>query len=159
MENPPVTGDEVGTNAHTTRMKLAKPRRTHGLSRLIKSRSQAVISKLDGRSGAMIAMNAYKADLLASLGGADLLSQQELTIVDMVTRDAFILEQIDAFILQRGLINKRKRTLFPIAVQRQAITDGIIRKLLALGLTRLARPIATLQSLLSASPEGKETPA
>ena len=76
MENQTVTGEEAGTNAKTERMKLAKPRRTHGLNPLIRSRYKADVCKLDGRSGAMIAMNAYKADLLASLGGPELLSHK-----------------------------------------------------------------------------------
>ena len=108
--------------------------------------------KLDGRSGAMIAMNAYKADLLASLGGPELLSQQELTIVDLIVRDQFILGQVDAYIMQHGLINKRKRSLVPVAVQRSTIAEGLLRKLQALGLNRRSKPINTLASLLQTTP-------
>jgi hypothetical protein len=48
------------------------PRQKHGLSRLLKSRHL----KLDGRSAAMQAMSGYRANLLASLGGRDLLSNK-----------------------------------------------------------------------------------
>ena len=42
-------------------------------------------------------------------------------------RDQFILGQVDAYIMQHGLINKRKRSLVPVAVQRSTIAEGLFK--------------------------------
>lgn len=97
-------------------------------------------------------MAAYRADLLASLGGADRLSTQELTLVEMCTKDWLILQSVDAYLLQAGLFNKRKRMAYPLTVQRMAIADSLTRRLQSLGLARRAKPIGNLASLL-ASPQ------
>jgi len=121
-----------------------KPQK-HGLTRLLK----ADCRQLDGRSSLGQAMSAYRADLISSLGGKDNLSTQELCLVDMCARDRFVLEQIDAYLLTVGLFSKRKRSAFPLTLQRNTIADGLTRRLLALGLSRRSKPTKTLAELLS----------
>jgi hypothetical protein len=94
-------------------------------------------------------MKAYRDNLVASLGGADNLSQQELTVVDICCKDWLILQSIDSYLLQAGLFNKRKRTAYPLTVQRMQIADSLTRRLQALGLQRRAKPVQTLASLLA----------
>jgi len=98
-------------------------------------------------------MKQYQTDLLASLGGRDTLSAQEITLVEMCGRDWLMLQSIDSYLLQAGLFNKRKRTAYPLTIQRQTIADGLTRRLLALGLKKRSRPVKSLNELLSGPPE------
>ncbi len=129
--------------AHGTR----RTRQKHGLTSLIKSRSRpdagrlkANCKQIDGRSAMSIAMNAYRTNLVESLGGADALSQQELTIIELVAKDKLIVDSIDAYLLTVGLFSKRKKSAFPLLIQRQTIADGLTRRLLALELNRRSKP-------------------
>jgi len=139
-------GAKIGdsTKATGTRTKPQK----HGLSKLLK----ADYKELDGRCTPVAAMKQYQTDLLSSLGGRDTLSAQEITLVEMCSRDWLMLQSIDAYLLQASLFNKRKRTAYPLTIQRQTIADGLTRRLLALGLTKRARSVQTLTELLNAKP-------
>jgi hypothetical protein len=44
-------------------------------------------------------------------------------------------------------INRNKRALFPIILQRQSLADALQRHLQAAGLSRVARPVETLDAL------------
>jgi hypothetical protein len=131
----------------------SKPRQRHGLTGLIRGRSRAVAPKLDARSLESRAVAAYRADLFSSLGGRDMLSAQEITLVEMCSRDWFILQSIDSYLLQAGLFHRKKKTAYPLTIQRQTIADGLTRRLLALGLNRRSKPVNTLAELLSNTPQ------
>jgi hypothetical protein len=111
------------------------------------------MKQFDGRSAFVLALNAYKSALIASLGGADNLSEQELTIVDLISRDVIVVEQIDAYLVQHEVVNKKKRCLYPIALQRMALAESVTKRLAALGLARRSKQVQTLTQLLNASPE------
>jgi hypothetical protein len=113
----------------------------HGLTSLIRARYKANAGKLDGRYWADRALNQYRADLVSSLGGADNLSIQEMTIIELCAKDKLIVDSIDAYLLTVGLFSKRKKSAFPLLIQRQTIADGLTRRLLALGLTRRSKPV------------------
>ncbi|MDN5941455.1 MAG: hypothetical protein L0H94_06205 [Nitrospira sp.] len=133
--------------------KSPRTRQLHGFSQLLKSRYRADTSQLDGRSAAGQALSAYRADLLSSLGGRDTLSAQEITLVEISCRDWLILQTIDNHLLQAGLFNRRKRTAYPLTLQRQTIADGLTRRLLALGLNRRSKPVRSLSELLAGTPQ------
>lgn len=145
MNNQDVTCDGA-TNKLAPRPQARRiPRQKHGLSRLLKARHL----KLDGRSAAMQAMSGYRANLLASLGGRDLLSEQELIVVELIVKDQFILSQVDGYLGQVGYFNRRKKSAHPLTVQRMTIADGPKRSLLALGLKRRSKPVKSLAELLA----------
>lgn len=128
-----------------------KPRQTrryHGFTKAIQARYKADAGQMDGRCKSVILMAEYKAELLASLGGADNLSAQELTLLEMCSRDWLLLQSIDAYLLQHGAFNKRKRAAHAITMQRCQIADSLTRRLQALGLKRRSRPVAGLAELL-----------
>jgi hypothetical protein len=141
-------------NHHETatapRKKARRSYQRHGLTPLIRARYKPNVRPLDGRSGPVQAMAQYRAELLASLGGADTLSAQELTLVEMCAKDWLILQTVDAHILQAGLFSKRKRAAYPLTVQRMQIADSLARRLNMLGLKRRSRPAQTLAELLAA---------
>jgi hypothetical protein len=125
------------------------PRQKHGKSRLLRADRR----QIDGRSALAISMNAYRSDLTASLGGKDNLSVQELTLVELASRDWAILQQVDAYILTVGVFSKRKKAAYALTSQRMQMADALTRRLQALGLSKRSRPVKSLNELLNASPE------
>jgi hypothetical protein len=69
-----------------------------------------------------------RGELVADLGGEDVISTQQSAIIDLAVKSKLILDSIDAWLLtQKMLINKRNRMLFPIVLQRQQLADGLAR--------------------------------
>jgi len=83
------------------------------------------------------------------LGRSDNLSTQELTIIELITKDWLILQSIDSYLLQAGLFNKRKKSAYSLTIQRGTIADGLTRRLLASGLNRRSKPVQSLAQLLA----------
>lgn len=130
--------------------KPRQKRQMHGFTRQIRGRYTADAGQLDARSTAFKAITSYRSELVASLGGADNLSAQELTLVEMCAKDWFLLQSIDAFLLQHGAYNKRKRAAYALTIQRCQVSDSLTRKLQLLKLERRSKPLNTLSALLSA---------
>lgn len=150
----PATAALPAPTAHGRRL----PRQKHGFTRLIRGRSKPIAGsykadrgrlQVDCRTTVGQAMSVYRADLLASLGGADSLSQQELTLIDLIVKDKMLLDTLDAYLLTVGCFSKRKKAAFPILANRMQISDSLTRKLQALGLARRARPLNSLAQLLA----------
>lgn len=135
-----------------TKKKVRRNYQRHGFTPYLRGRSKTSIGQIDGRSALGQAMAQYRADLLASLGGRDSLSTQELTLIEMCAKDWLILQSVDAYLLQAGLFNKKKRTAYPLTVQRMQLADGLTRRLQSLGLKRRPKPTKSLQEVLGASP-------
>ena len=68
--------------AHGTSTKPRRAYRKHRLTKLLK----ADCRQIDGSLPLGIAMSAYRADLISSLGGKDNLSVQECTLVEACSR-------------------------------------------------------------------------
>ena len=101
-------------------------------------------------------MAQHRGDLIASLGGRDGLSEQELRIVELVSKDLLLLESIDAYLFTVGIFNRKRKQAYPIVATRMQISDSITRKLQALGLSRRSKPTQTLAELLMKRPEPTE---
>jgi len=125
--------------------------RKHGLTRLLRNRMR----QLDGRSALSQSIAKYRAELLSSLGGSENLSAMELTILETCSRDWILLQSIDAYILQTGAFNKKRRQAYPLTVQRMQIADSLTRRLQALGLQRRAKQVSLSDYL---NTNGKPTP-
>ena len=94
-----------------------------------------------------VALMAWKADLIADLGGA--VSVQEVAVIDLATRTRLMLESVDRWLLQQpSLVNKSRRQLFPVVLQRQQLADALARYMKDLGLQRRARPVQSLQGYI-----------
>ena len=144
--------DDVGGNTAGSSPRQAKTYVMHGLSQRLRGRR----SQIDGRSALAQAMASYQADLVSSLGGAENLSAQEMTVVEMAARDWLLLQDIDAYLLQVGTFNRKKRQAYPLLASRIQISESLTNKLKALGLSRRAKPVSTLASLLAG--EHNQTP-
>ncbi len=110
--------------------------------------------QLDGRSSLSQSIAKYRAELLSSLGGAENLSAMELTILETCSRDWILLQSIDAYILQTGAFNKKRRQAYPLTVQRMQIADSLTRRLQALGLQRRSK-VLSLSDYLSTNGTAK----
>jgi hypothetical protein len=68
-------------------------------------------------------------------------------------------------LLQRSLVNRHKKTVLPVLLQRQQLADSLAKHLSLLGLERRSRPAQSLDEYLAASyaptaaTEASEAPA
>ena len=130
---------------------------THGLTtmkRAIKTLGSRVI---DRRTSLGKQLNAWRSELIESLGGNEAVSVQERVIIDAATTTKLMLDSLDAWILsQPSLVNHRKRSVWPVVGQRQALADALVRCMTQLGLQRRSKPTQTLAELLARRPEPEE---
>jgi hypothetical protein len=115
---------------------------------------------IDRRTSLGKHLAAWRAELVADLGGEGALSTQQRALVDVIVRQKLLLESVDAWLLvQPSLVNSRKRALLPVVRERQALADSLARYLTQLGLERRARPVPNLDDYLrQRSPRSAELP-
>jgi hypothetical protein len=90
---------------------------------------------IDKRTVTGKALRKWRTDLERDLGGD--ISTQQGAVVDLAVKSKLLLDSIDVWLLtQPSLINKRKKTLLPVVLQRQQLADGLARYLSMLGLER-----------------------
>jgi hypothetical protein len=96
----------------------------------------------------------WRTDLVADLGGQDNISTQQSALIDLAVKSKLLLDSIDAWLLtQPTLINKRKKALLPVVLQRQTLADGLARYLAQLGLERRHRVKAVHEILAQGDTE------
>jgi hypothetical protein len=80
-------------------------------------------------------------NLVADLGGKDNVSVQQEALIEMTSRSKLMLNSLDNWLLsQPSLINRKKKSLIPIVLQRKVIADGLLRLLKELGIARVTPP-------------------
>lgn len=105
---------------------------------------------LDGRTGPAKALAQWRNELIADLGGQVEVSTQELAIIDAAVKTKLLLDSLDAWLLQQSsLINGRKKSVYPVVLQRQQLADALARYMGQLGLKRRAKPTKSLHELLT----------
>ncbi|MGH8490526.1 MAG: hypothetical protein ACREXS_17080 [Gammaproteobacteria bacterium] len=118
---------------------------THGLTTLRKAVAELAargLNPIDETTEAGQALMQWRCALVTDLGGDDALSTQQRYIVDLTCRLRLMLDSIDAWLLaQPTLINRQRRSLFPVVSQRTALADSLTKNLETLGLRRQAREI------------------
>jgi chorismate mutase len=116
----------------------------HSLMRRVNARGMGAV---DGRTRAMRAVSAWKADLVRDLGGDP--SAQQLTLIDVATKTMLFLNHIDSWLMQQeSLVNKRKRAILPILRERMALADSLARLMSQLGLQRVPKPVQPLHEFI-----------
>jgi hypothetical protein len=126
---------------------MAGSRKTHGLTPLKQAVSARGIDALDARTTAVRAVNEWRTALVDDLGGT--VSTQKAALIDSAARTLLFLNHIDCYLLElESLVNKRKRSLWPIVRERQALADSLARLLGHLGLERQQRPIKSLREYI-----------
>jgi hypothetical protein len=95
------------------------------------------------------ALRSWRSDLIEALGGEDVVSPQQRSLVELATRTHLMLESVDRFILgMPSLVNKSRRSIFAVVKERQQLADALARYLGQLGLERRARLTLSLRERL-----------
>jgi hypothetical protein len=125
----------------------------HGLNTLKHALTQLGNRAIPGNTRVGYALKKWRGELVADLGGEDNISTQQSAIIDLAVKSKLILDSIDTWLLsQETLINKRKRMLFPVVLQRQQLADGLARYVAQLGIERRherRHKVKTIGELLS----------
>ena len=130
---------------------------THGLTTMKRAIKTLGSRAIDQRTKMGKALNAWRSELIESLGGNEAVSVQERVIIDAATSTKLMLDSLDAWVLsQPSLVNHRKRAVWPVVGQRQALSDALVRYMTLLGMSKRSRPTQTLSELLSKRPEPEE---
>src|SRR5262245_15865051 len=109
----------------------------HGLHTLKRAVKELGRRAIDGRTALGKALTHWRQELIVDLGGPDVVSTQQLALVDLAVTTKLLIESVDAWLLtQPTLINGRKRALLPVVLQRQQLADALGRYMSQLGLER-----------------------
>jgi len=104
---------------------------------------ELVRRSMDGRTTEAREVAQWIGDLVADLGGIDNLSTQERTILEVAGHTRLQLARVDAFLANmRSLVHRKRRQLYPIVLQRQALADGLCKRLDQIGLKRRAKDVS-----------------
>src|SRR2546422_6818277 len=97
----------------------------HGLHSAKAALSEWGQRAIDGRSALGRALAEWRQQIVTDLGGADALSAQQHSVLDVIVRTKLLLDGVDAWILEHGaLVNRRKKALLPIVRERAALADS-----------------------------------
>ncbi len=121
-----------------------------GLARLKRKVAARGMAGVDRRGAAAKAVTAWRSGLLQDLGGEENVSIQRRTIAEEAAVTKLLIAHVNSFLIENGecLINKGKRSLFPIVAQRQSLVDSLARLLVQLGLDRQAKKVEDLDAWL-----------
>jgi hypothetical protein len=98
----------------------------------------------------------WRGALIADLGGEDSISTQQRALVDLAVRSKLLVDSVDAYVLAMASpVNKSRRILHPVIVQRTALVAQLQGLLKDLGLERRAKPVPDLGDYLAAKVETK----
>jgi hypothetical protein len=107
------------------------------------------------------ALRDWRDAIVADLGCEDSISAQERVVIEAASTTYLLLPSVDRFLLeQESIVNKSRRQLFPIALERQRLADALVRYLETLGLRRGVTEAPDLGRYLAAkvSPEKTGVP-
>src|SRR5262249_32593728 len=109
----------------------------HGLNSMKNALVRSKQVRLDMRYRTGKALVRWRLELVEDLGGEDSISTQQAAVIELAVRNKLMIDTIDNWILaQDSLVNKSKRAVLPVVLQRQQLADGLMKCLTALGLER-----------------------
>ena len=115
---------------------------------------------LDRRTRVSKALDHWRDQLIADLGGSESVSTQQRAIINVVIKTKLLLDGLDDWILQQpSLINLRKRAVHPVVLQRQQLADSLIRAMVQLGLERRSKVLSLSDYLTNGTKPTKPSPA
>ena len=121
----------------------------HGLVSMKNALIRSKQVRLDMRFRTGKALVRWRLELVQDLGGEDAISTQQAALIELAVRSKLMLDTIDNWILsQDSLVNKSKRAVLPVVIQRQQLADGLARYLSMLGLERRVKT-KTLEEILN----------
>jgi hypothetical protein len=146
---------------HLQDRRRSRPYAFHGLTAMQRALKQFA---LDEQTALGRALMAWRRDLIRDLGGDEVVTTQQLAVIDVAIRTKLLLDSVDDWLLrQPSLVLYRTRSLFPVVSQRQSIANGLVHYMNLLGLERRTIPPKTLDSYLRERYRGEskteETPS
>lgn len=115
---------------------------------------------IDRRTSVGKALDHWRDELVADLGGSEQVSTQQRAIINVAVKTKLLLDSIDTWILkQPSLINLRKRAVHPVVLQRQQLADSLIRAMVQLGLERKAKVLSLNDYLTNGKTKPPASPA
>ena len=125
--------------------------RKHGFGTLKPALKQLGSRAIDRRTSLGKALDPWRVELIAALGGLNNVSTQELAIIQLAVKTKLIVDSIDAWLLQQPtLVNKWARVVLPVALQRRQVADGLAGYITQLGLKNRAKAAPLIPGLLGA---------
>lgn len=132
----------------------------HGLNTLKRAAKELGARTIDGRTAVGKTLRRWRSDLIADLGGPNVVSTQQVAIVDLSVKTKLLVDSIDAWLFaQHTLVNARTRTLLPVILQRQQLADSLARYLNQLGLEKRLGRVPDLHGYLLARRHGDRDPS
>jgi hypothetical protein len=132
-------------------LKNDRRQQRHGLYALERVVADAGAHWLDALGDTGTALRDWRDAIINDLGGPEAVSSQERAIVELATKTYLMVESIDRFLLaQPSLVNKSRRQLFPVVLQRQQVADSLARYMTMLGLKRRSKAMLSLSEYLAA---------
>ncbi len=131
----------------------------HGVNALKARVKIRGLQAIDKRTVAAQALIAWRSELLTDLGGEEIVSAQQLALVEMVTRTRLYIEHLDAFLMeQQSLVNRKRKAVLPVLRERQQLVDSLARILGQLGLERRAKPVPALSEYIAGRYQNRAEP-
>jgi len=147
---PPEPTDAAEAAPSLPRMKARRTYSRHGLRALMARVKVRGLGAIDRRTAAGRALVAWRAELLADLGGEAAVSAQRRALVDLVVRTKLYVDSLDAWLVsQPSLVLTRRRAVLPVLRERQQLADSLARLLGQLGLDRREPPSKSIEELLA----------
>jgi hypothetical protein len=126
------------------------PRQTHAYGPLKRAVRVLGTKAVDRRTRVGKALDQWRADLIADLGGLENISTQERAIIDEAVLTKLILSSINVWMLkQRSLVSDRNRGALPVVMHRNTLVTTLKALLESLGLARRTRELPSLQAYLA----------
>ena len=96
---------------------------------LLGTRSAYLRTLMDHPSQWSAALKEWRQDLMASLGGAGALTLEAREVLSRVVVGKVILDSVDAYCLAHPAVNKQKKKLFPVILERDKLVTSQIMQL------------------------------
>jgi hypothetical protein len=109
---------------------------------------------IDGRSRVAHALDEFRDELIADLGGPEAVSRQQRVLIDLAVKTYLMVQSIDNYILNLDhLVQRKKKALWPIVRERTVLADSLARYMNMLGLARREKPVPSLEDYLASQQE------
>jgi hypothetical protein len=140
--------------AHDGSRRGARGRQRHGLGllrRAVESLGPRPLDQaLDPQSPIGRALAEWRRDLTQDLGGPESITTAQAGMVELAVRTKLMLDTVDGFILtMESPVNRRRRSVYPVIIQRGSLARDLARFLEALGLERRAPKVLDLARALA----------
>ena len=151
-----VLRDQQLEEASRTKPTAGRQHHNHGLTTLRNAVNELAargLSAIDETTEVGQSLMVWRGELLQDLGGQDVLSTQELYVVDLICRLRLMVDSIDRWLLEQPtLINKQRKQVYAAVRERTHMADSVVKNLETLGLKRRAKEVRLADYLRKGEP-------